>query len=179
MREGPGSGFGRDRRGHRDQVGTTAGHRSVGAGALIGVGLMAGLDEIVFHQLLGWHHLYDRGSLAAGLTADGLLHLVEVVLYAAGVVLLFRLVLRRMVMWSHVGAGLLLGAGGFQLFDGTVNHKVLRLHQIRYGVELWPYDVAWDVAAIVLLGLGAALLRRTAAQSTVSPSDRGSGPTSD
>jgi uncharacterized membrane protein len=142
-------------------VAATGAGRSLGAGALVGVGLMAGLDEIVFHQLLAWHHLYDRGTLAAGLTADGVLHLVEVLLYAAGVALLYRLVLRREVVWGRVGAGLLLGTGGFQLFDGTVTHKVLRLHQIRYGVELWPYDVAWDLAGVVLLLLGLALIRRT------------------
>jgi len=140
---------------------------------------MAGLDEIVFHQLLGWHHLYDRGTLAAGLTADGLLHLVEIVLYSAGVTLLYRVVLRREVVWPCVGAGVLLGAGGFQLFDGTVDHKLLRLHQIRYGVELWPYDVAWNLAAGVLLAAGVAVLRRTRpGQSRVSASDRGTGPTS-
>jgi uncharacterized membrane protein len=139
---------------------------------------MAGLDEIVFHQLLGWHHLYDRGSLAAGLTADGLLHLTEVALYAVGVVLLYRLVLRRVVVWSRVGAGVLLGTGAFQLFDGTVTHKVLRLHQVRYGVELWPYDLAWDAAGVLLLVLGLLLLRRTGSQSTVRAPERGSGPTS-
>ena len=152
--------------------------RSVGSGVLVGVGLMAGFDEIVFHQLLGWHHLYDRGTLAAGLTADGLLHLVEVVLYVVGVLLLHRLVLRREVVWPRVAAGVLLGAGGFQLFDGTVNHKLLRLHQVRYGVELWPYDVAWNVAAVLLLVAGLLVLRRTGRQSTVRPSRRGSGPTS-
>jgi uncharacterized membrane protein len=156
-----------------------AASRSVGAGALVGIGLMAGLDEIVFHQLLGWHHLYDRGTLAAGLTADGLLHLLEIGLYAVGVTWLFRLVLRRGVLWSGVAGGVLLGAGGFQLFDGTVTHKVLRLHQIRYGVELWPYDVAWNLGAAVLLLAGLALVRRTlAAQSAVSDSERGTGPTS-
>lgn len=146
-------------------VATTAEHRPVGAGtlagSLIGVGLMAGLDEIVFHQLLAWHHLYDRGSVAAGLTADGLLHLVEVLLYVAGVVLLFRVVLRRRVVWGRVGAGVVLGTGVFQLVDGTVIHKVLRLHQVRYGVELWPYDVAWDAVGVLLLGSGLLLLRRT------------------
>ena len=165
--------------GHPGCVAATGSGRSVGAGALVGVGLMAGLDEIVFHQLLGWHHLYDRGTLAAGLTADGVLHLVEIVLYAVGVALLYRLVLRREVVWPRVAAGVLLGAGGFQLFDGTVNHKVLRLHQVRYGVELWPYDVAWNVAAVLLLVAGLALLRRTGRQSTVRPADRGTGPTSD
>lgn len=140
---------------------------------------MAGLDEIVFHQLLGWHHLYDRGTLAAGITADGVLHLVEIALYAAGVMLLLRLVARREVRWRRVGAGVLLGMGGFQLFDGVVDHKVLRLHQIRYGVELWPYDLAWNLGAAVLLVAGAALLRRAgAAQSAVSDSERGTGPTS-
>ena len=164
----------------RTPVGTgSVGRGSVGAGALVGVGLMAGLDEIVFHQLLGWHHLYDRGTPAAGLTADGLLHLVEIVLYAAGVLFLYRLVLRRAVGWSRVAAGVLLGAGGFQLFDGVVNHKVLRLHQVRYGVELLPYDVAWDLGAVLLLAAGTVLLRRTNRQSTVKAADRGTGPTSD
>ena len=87
--------------------------------------------------------------------------------------------LRRTVVWPRVAAGVLLGAGGFQLFDGTVNHKLLRLHQVRYGVELWPYDVAWNVAAVLLLVAGLVLLRRTAGQSTVRPSRRGSGPTSE
>ncbi len=134
---------------------------SAGAGALVGIGLMAGLDEIVFHQLLGWHHLYDRGSLAAGLTADGLLHLTEIALYAVGVVLLYRLVLRRAVVWSRVGAGVLLGTGGFQLFDGTVNHKLLQLHPIREGVtDIWVYDLVWNVgAALVLLALLSPALR--------------------
>ncbi len=122
---------------------------------------MAGLDEVVFHQLLGWHHLYDRGTPAAGLAADGVLHLVEIALYAAGVTLLVRLVTRREVRSGRVLAGVLLGMGGFQLFDGVVDHKVLRLHQIRYGVELWPYDLAWNLAAVVLLVAGLALLRRT------------------
>lgn len=54
--------------------------------------------------------------------------------------------------------GLLLGAGGFQLFDGLVNHKVLRVHQVRYDVELLPYDLGWNLAAVLLLVAGAALV---------------------
>ena len=33
---------------------------------LVGVGVAGSLDEIVLHQLLRWHHFYDRGSAAAG-----------------------------------------------------------------------------------------------------------------
>ena len=133
---------------------------SARAGALLGVGLMAGLDEIVFHQLLAWHHLYDRGSTSAGLVADGVLHLVELVLYLVGAWLAVRLVRERTVRWDGLAAGVVTGAGGFQLFDGLVNHKVLRLHQIRYGVDPTPYDVTWNVAAVTMVLLGLWLLRR-------------------
>ena len=56
--------------------------------------------------------------------------------------------------------GLLLGAGAFQLFDAVVDHKVLRVHQVRYGVDLLPYDVGWVLSAVVLLAVGALVTRR-------------------
>lgn len=31
-------------------------------GVLIGIAIMAAVDEIVFHQLLAWHHFYDRST---------------------------------------------------------------------------------------------------------------------
>lgn len=55
---------------------------------------------------------------------------------------------------------MLLGAGGFQLYDGTVQHKLLRLHQIRYGVPITPYDLAWNLVAVAVLLAGAGLLLR-------------------
>ncbi len=52
-------------------------------------------------------------------------------------------------------AGILLGAGGFQLFDGVVNHKLLRLHPVREGVEnIIVYDAAWIASSLILLGAG-------------------------
>ncbi len=50
--------------------------------------------------------------------------------------------------------------GGFQLFDGIVSHKLLRIHQIRYGVDLFAYDLAWNLSALALLLVGAWLYRR-------------------
>ncbi|WP_462421333.1 DUF2243 domain-containing protein [Salinicoccus sp. Marseille-QA3877] len=52
--------------------------------------------------------------------------------------------------WS----GIFIGLGSFQLFDGIVSHKLLQIHQIRYGVELLPYDIAWIASAILLLAVG-------------------------
>jgi len=58
-------------------------------------------------------------------------------------------------------SGILFGAGGFQLFDGIIQHKWFHLHQIRYDVTIWPYDLVWNVLAAIILILGGVLLRRT------------------
>ena len=135
--------------------------RSVTAGALTGIGLMAAFDEIVFHQLLGWHHLYDGSTERVGLTSDGLLHLGQLILLVTGLLLFADLIRRRRLAASAYRAGIVVGLGGFQLFDGTVNHKLLDLHEIRYGVDLLPYDLVWNGAALLVLVLGLVLARRS------------------
>jgi hypothetical protein len=71
------------------------------------------------------------------------------------------------------GPGCCLGAGSFQLYDGTVQHKLLRLHQIRYDVDLAPYDWTWNIhrAAHARRGRRAAdpLPSRSACLSTTTP----------
>ena len=121
--------------------------RTLLATALIGVGVMAAVDEIVFHQILAWHSFYDRSTPAIGLLSDGLLHAAELVLLVAGFSLVADLRRRHALAPRSAWAGLLLGLGGFQLFDGLVDHKLLRVHQVRYGVDLLPYDLAWNLAA--------------------------------
>jgi uncharacterized membrane protein len=134
--------------------------RSLLAAAAIGVGLMAAVDEIVFHQILAWHHFYDRSTPWVGLLSDGLLHSAEIVVLVAGAFGLADLIRRRALDRVSAWGGFFLGAGGFQLFDGVVDHKVLRVHQIRYGVDLLPYDVAWIASAAVLLVIGTLLAGR-------------------
>ena len=138
-----------------------AGRRSAWVGALIGVGTMAAIDEIVFHQILAWHHFYDRSTPQVGLMTDGLLHAAELVMLVAGIFLVADLARRGTLATGHAWAGLLLGAGGFQVFDGLVNHKVLRLHQVRYGVDNLPaYDAAWVGAGLILVAAGLTVLFR-------------------
>ena len=134
--------------------------RSLMAGVLMGVGVMAAVDEIIFHQLLAWHHFYDRSTPAIGLLSDGLLHSAELIVLVAGFFLLFDLGPRSALSRAHAWAGLFIGLGGFQLFDGIVDHKLLRLHQVRYVEPLWPYDLAWNAVGFALLVLGILLARR-------------------
>lgn len=136
---------------------------SLQAGAVIGAGVMAAVDEIVFHQILAWHHFYDRSTQDIALLSDGLLHAAELVLLVAGFFWLADLRRRHVLVPGSAWAGFLIGAGGFQLFDGVVDHKVLRVHQVRYVPDLLPYDLAWNAAGVALLLAGVLLARRVRA----------------
>jgi uncharacterized membrane protein len=130
-------------------------------GILVGIGLAGTLDEVVLHQLLGWHHFYDRSTPAAGLVSDGLFHLFSTAVLVIG---LIQLVERRRTTPDPPGvalAGILLGMGGFNLYDGTIQHKLLGLHQVREGApNNLPYDLAFlSIAAVAVLA-GALLLRQ-------------------
>ena len=107
------------------------------AGIFFGLGAIAFIDETVFHQLLHWHHFYDKSTLAVGLISDGLFHAFS---WFATVASLFMVAyLRTLRAWDKqrwIGAAIF-GAGVFQLYDGIIQHKVFRLHQIRYDVEIF------------------------------------------
>jgi uncharacterized membrane protein len=130
------------------------------SGLLFGAGAMGAVDEIVFHQLLQWHHFYDRASGAAGLVSDGLLHAATWSATVAGLALLADVRRRRSFVAGSWWGAVLLAAGAFQVWDGVVHHKLLRLHQVRYGVDLTGYDLGWVAGGAVLLVVGGFLLRR-------------------
>jgi uncharacterized membrane protein len=135
------------------------GGRSLWSGVLIGIGTAAFVDETVFHQLLHWHHFYDRSSTDAGLVSDGLFHAFGWFAVVIGLVMVADLRRSTNLSRRRLAGGILLGAGGFQLYDGTVQHKLLRLHQIRYHVDLAPYDWTWNAIAVVMLLAGVWLVR--------------------
>lgn len=136
--------------------------RNFWAGFFFGVGLMAFVDEVIFHQLLQWHHFYDLSTLQVGIFTDGLLNSFAWFV-AIGSLFMFADLRRRRAIWlkKWIGA-VFLGMGVFQLFDGIVNHKVFRVHQVRYQVEsILPYDVAWNTAGLLFLLVGLVLLWKT------------------
>ena len=136
------------------------GRRLLVAGLLLGAGAMGAVDEIVFHQLLHWHHFYDRGSGAARLVSDGLLHAATWSATVAGLALLADVRRRGSFSRGTWWGAVLTGAGAFQTFDGVVDHKVLRVHQVRYGVDLLRYNIAWTGAGLLVLAAGLLVLLR-------------------
>ncbi len=141
----------------------TAAHsgRNVTSGALFGVGVAAFVDETVFHQLLHWHHFYDKSTLEIGLVSDGLFHAFGWLAAVSGMFLFADLRRRSGFRRTRWVAGLLVGLGSFQLYDGVVQHKLMKLHQIRYGVDPLPYDLTWNLIAVALLVAGIVALVRT------------------
>jgi len=140
------------------------GHRpaqNAWSGVLFGMGLIAFVDEVVFHQLLHWHHFYDRGTSDLGLVSDGLFHAFSWFATVAALFLLADLRRRRALRLRRWAGGVLTGVGAFQLYDGLVQHKLLGLHQIRYVDDLLPYDLAWNISAALLLVVGVVILIAT------------------
>ncbi|MDQ0272761.1 DUF2243 domain-containing protein [Cytobacillus purgationiresistens] len=133
--------------------------RNSWSGALFGIGLAAFIDETIFHQLLRWHHFYDKSTTDIGLISDGLFHAFS---WFATIAALFMFadLRRRNALWSTrwVG-GMLLGAGGFQLYDGIIQHKLMQIHQIRYVENIFIYDLIWNALAILMITAGILAVR--------------------
>lgn len=135
--------------------------RSVWSGVLFGVGAIAFLDEAVLHQVLHWHHFYDLATTDIGLVSDGLFHAVSWIATIAGLFLFADLRRRGTLVAPAWWGGVLVGAGGFQLYDGTIQHKLLGIHQIRYVPDVVVYDVVWNVTAVVMIVAGTVLIVRS------------------
>src|SRR3954452_2033823 len=103
--------------------------RSVWSGVLSGIGLAAFVDETAFHQLLHWHHFYDRSTPDVGLVSDGLFHAFGFVAVVAGLCLLPDLWIRQALVAGGWVGGVLLGAGACQVYDGQCENKVFGMDQ--------------------------------------------------
>lgn len=136
--------------------------RLVLSGFLFGCGIAGSvIDLFFFHLILQWHHFYDLSTTTVALVADGLFHGATWLITVWGLFMFADVRQQTTVPRARWVGAVLAGIGFFQLFDGIVFHKVLGIHQIRYGVELFVYDLVWIVSAIILLVTGLILLWRT------------------
>jgi uncharacterized membrane protein len=132
------------------------------AGVLLGLGVGGFIDGIVLHQLLEWHHmlsgwypLTNAANMKANMVADGLFHLLCLVLVLVGVALLVRTMPqappnrgRRVFGW------MLAGWGWFNLVEGVVDHLLLGVHHVHGGPGQLGYDLAFLAfgAGLVVIG---------------------------
>ncbi len=137
------------------------------SGILFGIGLIAFVDETVFHQLLRWHHFYDKSTTDIGLISDGIFHAFSWFATIAGLFLFADLRRRNGLIFQRWLGGVLLGIGVFQLYDGIIQHKWMRIHQIRYVDNVIVYDIVWNVSALIILLIGLYLLFRSSKNSTL------------
>ncbi|MEO6888603.1 MAG: DUF2243 domain-containing protein [Ktedonobacteraceae bacterium] len=140
-------------------------------GVLIGIGTIGFLDETIFHQLLQWHAFYWATDEHGRILSDGLFHLFSTLLLLWG---LFR-VWRGHTRWIAASgaimvAGMLLGAGGFNFYDGIIQHAIFHFHLVNEHVcnvaithgdnslancpQDIPYEIVWDSIGLILLVAG-------------------------
>ena len=146
-------------------------------GILLGIGIAAFLDETLLHQLLQWHTFYWYTDQHGRILSDGLFHAFSTLLLLWGS---FRL-WRGRNTWNPfnrnaITAAILMGIGGFNLYDGIIQHVILRLHivnelvcssplsqrQTFLGIctNDIPYEIVFDLIALIILSAGIILWRR-------------------
>ena len=143
----------------------------ISAGVLLGLGLGAFFDGIVFHQLLQWHHMlsswYPLNSIdnvRLNTTWDGLFHSAAYVVLLVGLYQLWQRARCDELRWSsrQCFGAMLLGWGVFNLIEGVVDHEILRLHQVNETVPVGQ-RIYWDIGFLlwgaVMAVMGAAMTR--------------------
>ncbi len=146
-------------------------------GFLLGIGLAGFIDETIFHQLLQWHNFYWATDAHGRILSDGLFHAVSTLILLWGA---FRLWQDRASSApgrsSGTIAGILIGGGGFNAYDGVVQHVILHLHLVNEHVcptlninnsiatcpNDIPYEIVWIVVGAALLAAGLVWWRRLA-----------------
>ncbi|MCK1360941.1 DUF2243 domain-containing protein [Bradyrhizobium sp. 199] len=152
------------------------------AGILLGLGLGAFFDGIVFHQLLQWHHMlsgwYPLNSIdniRLNTTWDGIFHSAAYVLLLTGLYGVWQRAHRRELRWSswHCLGTMLLGWGIFNLVEGVINHEILRLHQVNETVPE-GHRVFWDIG-FLLWGATMAVIGATMARAGAQEGEHAEG----
>src|SRR4051812_49080836 len=132
------------------------------AGLITGLGVGGFIDGIVLHQLLEWHHmlsgwypLTNAANMKANMVADGLFHLLCLVMVVVGVALLVRAMPQAPPNRGRRAFGwMLAGWGWFDLVEGVVDHLLLGVHHVHAGPGQLGYDLAFLAfgAALVVIG---------------------------
>jgi uncharacterized membrane protein len=100
---------------------------------------------------------------------DGLFHLFVWILNVIGISLLWRAGRRaNTVLSGQLFTGsLLLGAGLFNLVEGTINHQILGIHHLKPGIHQGLWDIGFLASGVLLIGVGLLLIQQVKARKAV------------
>ena len=139
------------------------------AALVLGIGLGGFIDGIVFHQIFQWHEMFsaklpatDYVGKSINMFWDGIFHAFCLLVVLTGVIMLWR-TSRKSISYQSgwlLSGALLSGWAIFNLVEGTINHHILKLHNVmEYSQD---HDLANGVflAASVLLLMSGILLSR-------------------
>jgi len=150
-------------------------------GIILGIGIIGFIDEAVLHQILQWHTFYWATSEYGRILSDGFFHIFSTLVLLWGA---FRL-WQASKAWTpgsgqELSAAILIGGGGFNTFDGVVDHLVLHVHLVNERVcalvdanntvgtcpQDIPYEIVFTAIGLGLLIGGMLWWQRTATQNT-------------
>ncbi len=135
---------------------------------MLGVGGGALVDAIVFHLVLGWHHLLSAvaertgrpASEADHLAVDGTFMAVMLTVALAGGILVWRSGrISSAVSAGLLGRAIVGGWGAFNVFDIVVDHHLLVLHRLRHPVDEPLVEAVVLVASLAGVAIGLTLIR--------------------
>jgi len=143
------------------------------AAMVLGIGLGGFIDGVVFHQILQWHEMLTNQlppdtveAKSVNMFWDGIFHAFTFIVILTGIILLWRLMHRREIDRTGLTltGGLVTGWGLFNIVEGTINHHILNIHNVREDVDtdLWNYGFL-GISVLMLAG-GYLLLRRKRGQ---------------
>ena len=137
---------------------------------IIGIGIGGFIDGIVFHQILQWHEMLSARrpptnyvNKSVNMFWDGIFHAFTLLVTFVGIVLLWKLLQRKGIDRSGYlfSGGLLAGWGIFNLVEGTIDHQLLKLHNVKEisdNPESW--NIGFLVLAVLLIAAGYLLARK-------------------
>jgi uncharacterized membrane protein len=143
------------------------------AGVVLGIGMGGFVDGILFHQIFQIHNMLSNQffpdslqNIEINMVWDGLFHAFTWITTAIGISLLWKAGKFPGVLWSGniFVAGLLVGAGLFNLVEGVIDHHWLQVHHVvqrAEGLAQLYWDLAFDFSGVLLILIGLTIIRRS------------------
>lgn len=135
------------------------------AATVTGIGIGGFIDGIVFHQILQWHEMLSNKippltyvAKSVNMFWDGIFHAFSLIVTVIGIILLWKLLHRKNIDRSGrlLAGGFLLGWGLFNIVEGSIDHHILKLHNVRevaVNKELWNYGFLIISVVFIVVGL--------------------------